>query len=180
MLSITSRALVLMFAAIVTATPAAALNLMVELGQDEVQQKVTRMFPVSFEGPFFTLGLRHPQVVLKEGSERIGLRLDAAAELLGAPALSGSALVEGAPRLDSARDAIFLDNAAVAQLHLDGVAPEYLPDLQHAADALIRAALRTQPIYVLGQPGDPPLLKRKDLKAIRVQNGKLIIELAMP
>ena len=180
MVTIRSYPLALIFIVLLSPLPATALNLTIELDRAQVQQKMARMFPVSLENPFFSLLLKNPKVVLKEGSDRIGVHLEAVAKLPDGSSLSGNALLEGAPRLDGERNAIFLDDASVTQLHIDGIPADYLPTLQHTADALVREVLRTQPLYVLGQEGEPPMLKRKDLKAVRIHNGKLIIELAMP
>ncbi len=161
------------------ATAADDFNMIVELSQADVQRKVARLFPAGYETPFFAVNVDNPLVDLKEGSDRIGLRVDVQVDLMGELSFNGRGRLDGKPRYAAERGEIYLDEAGLRELHLDGVPSEVMPDVERVADMVVREALRDQPLYLVSQPGTPKILS-EDLRAVRVENGKLILELVMP
>lgn len=156
------------------------MNLVITLDRADLQHRVERLFPISREDILLSVKLQDPEVILKEGSDRIGLRLRVLAIAGEQVSVSGRARVDGILRFKSSSGEFFLDDASVEELWLDDIAPIYLREIRQLADAVVRQTLQDYPIYTLGQMGENTRLMGSDIKSIKVHDGRLIIELAMP
>lgn len=161
------------------AAPAAAMNFVIELAQADLQRRVERLFPVVHEDPLYRVELGAPRVILRSGSDRIGLNLAVAGTLLHELALSGRAELDGRLRYEPASRAFYLDDAAVTELVIDGVPAPYLGELRRVAEQAARELLATRPLYVLGQFGEATAPLGREIKSVSVRDGKLVVELAM-
>ena len=166
-------------ALLLLAGPVAAMNFVVELGQAELQRKVERIFPFTQEDQLYRVELDRPQVVLRDNSDRIGLRLNVAGMVMQQLSLTGRALVDGRLRFDAPNRAFYLDDATLTELQIDGVPASYSDEIRRIAEQMARDILSRQPVYVLDK--DDALNKRLggEIKAVNVRNGKLVVELAM-
>jgi len=156
------------------------MNLMVTLDRAALQRRIERMFPIVREDELIKVRLHHPQVILTEHSDRIGLRLQIDTAAAGQFSVSGSTLVDGMLRFASDSGEFFLDDASVEELQIDGVPSLYLSQIQQLADGVVRDLLQDQPIYTLGQRGEAKRIMGSEIKKVSVHDGKLIVELEMP
>jgi hypothetical protein len=162
------------------AIPAKDMNLIVTLDRADLQRRIDRLFPITREAQLLTVHLHHPQVVLREHSDRIGLRVSIDASVAEQFSVSGSARIDGVLRFAGDSGKFYLDHASVEEIQIDGVPSMYLPQIQQLADGVVRDLLQDQAIYTLGQMGESKRIMGSDIKAIRVRNGKLTVELSMP
>jgi hypothetical protein len=156
------------------------MNLMITLDRADLQRRVDRLFPITREDVLVTVKLHHPQVILTEGSDRIGLRLQLDATAAEQLSVSGLARVDGVLRFVSKSGEFYLDDASVEELRLENVAPLYMQEIRQLADGVVRDLLQDRPIYVLGQMGESKRIMGNEIKSVTVHDGKLIIELALP
>ena len=162
------------------ATPAKDMNLIVTLDRVDLQRRIDRMFPITREAELLTVHLHHPRVILHEHSNRIGLRLRLDASVAEQFSVSGSARIDGVLRFASDSGKFYLDHASLKEMQIDGVPSLYLAQVQQLADGVVRDLLQDQAIYTLGQMGESKRIMGSEIKAIRVHNGKMIVELTMP
>src|SRR3569832_178969 len=73
----------------------------------------------------------------------------------------------------------YLDDAALDELHIDGVPPEYANQLRTVAEQMARELLASQPIYVLEKGDGLNKIMGSEVKSVAVRHGKLVLELAM-
>ncbi len=165
--------------ALAAALPALAMNFVIELGQADLQRKVERLFPVSHQDPLYQVNLSEPRVVLREGGDRIGLGLKLSGTLLQQLPVSGQMQVTGGLRFEPASGEFYLRDANVEELSIDGVPEQYIGEIRRLAEHTAREVLNNHPIYVLGQLGESKQLMGREIKAISVRDGKLVLELAM-
>jgi len=156
------------------------MNLVVTLDRADLQRRVDRLFPIQRENELISVRLHHPQVILTEHSDRIGLRLHVDATAGAQFSVSGNALVDGVLRFTPADGDIFLDDASVEELHIDGVPPLYANQIRQLADSVIRDLLQDYPIYTLGHGSKSQRIMGSDIKSVTVHEGKLFLELEMP
>jgi len=161
-------------------TPAKDMNLIVTLDRADLQRRIDHMFPITREAELLTVHLHHPQVILREHSDRIGLRVRLDASVAEQFSVHGSARIDGVLRFASDSGKFYLDHASVEELQIDGVPSLYLAQIKQLADGVVRDLLQDQAIYTLGQMGETKRIMGSEIKAIRVQDGKLIVELSMP
>lgn len=156
------------------------MNLIITLDRADLQRRIDRLFPITREDVLVTVHLRHPQVILTEGSDRIGLRLQINATAADLFSVSGLARVDGVLRFMSRSGEFYLDDASVEEMQLENISPLYLDQIQQIADGVVRDLLQDRPIYVLGQMGESKRIMGSKIKSITVHDGKLIVELALP
>ena len=164
----------------VQAVYAKDMNLIITLDRTDLQRRIDRLFPITREDELVTVHLRHPQVILTEGSDRIGLRLQLNATAASRFSVSGLARLDGVLRFMNQSGEFYLDDASVEELQLENVPPLYQQQIRQLADGVVRDLLQIRPIYVLGQMGESKRIMGSDIKSVLVHDGKLIIELALP
>ncbi len=156
------------------------MNFIITLDRADLQRRVERLFPVRRENDLVGVKLFHPQVILHEGSNRIGLRLRIDAAAAQQFSVSGSARVDGVLRFMNSSGEFYLDDASIEELRIENVEPFYLDQIRQIADGAVRDLLQERPIYVLGQMGESTRIMGSDIRSVTVRDGKLIIELALP
>ncbi|MEW5757833.1 MAG: DUF1439 domain-containing protein [Pseudomonadota bacterium] len=177
-----SRLLFLLCVMLVAATAVAAndLTMTITLNKDDLQRRFDRMFPITHEETITRVTLSQPAVLLKQGSDRIGLRVRIdgifAQEFKG----SGVASLDGKLRFESTRGELYLDDPQLTELTVQNVVPIYQEFLRHAAQVGMQELLAHQPIYVLGQMGESKRILGSELKGVKVEDGQVLLELAMP
>jgi hypothetical protein len=167
----------ILFAALLMSGTSAALSFNMELDQATLQDGLSRAFPVQRNEAFITVQLSQPQVILKEGSDRIGLRTRATVYLPGGSKLSGTTAVDGKLRYAAKNNALYLDQARVRELRIDGLPEMAQQQVLGIANTLVRTLLDTQPLYVVPNDQSSSLLN-KQISKLEVKNGKLLIEVS--
>lgn len=154
-------------------------NLIITLDQSDVQRRVERLFPIVQEEASLKVRWHDPEVILHEGSDRIGLRLQLA--LMSAPyQFSATAEVEGKLRFERKTGELFLDDARIIDLAFTDVPMLPLEPIVQIAETMLRPGLQSHPVYVLGQSGEEKRFMGSEIKSVAVRDGKLEITLAMP
>ena len=156
------------------------LNFIITLDRADLQRRVERLFPIYREDALVSVKLHHPQVILHDGSSRIGLRLQIDATAAQQLSVSGSVGVDGELRFLNSSGEFYLDDASVEELQVGNISPLYLDEVQQLADGAVRDLLEDRPIYTLGQMGESKRIMGSDIQSVTVRDGKLIIELALP
>ncbi len=156
------------------------MNLIVTLDRADLQRRIERLFPITREDALVKVRLHHPQVILTEHSDRIGLRLHIDAGIAQQFSVAGRAMVDGVLRYVGDSGKFFLDDASVKELQIDGIPDLYLRQVKQVVDGMVKGLLQDQPIYTLGQRGEPKRFMGSAIKKVTVQEGKLLVELEMP
>ena len=156
------------------------MNLIVTLDRADLQHRIERLFPIVREDGLVKVRMHHPQVILTEHSDRIGLRLHIDASIAQQFSVTGRTMVDGILRYVAESGEFYLADANVKEFRIDGVPDLYFYQVQQAVNGVVREFLQNQPIYTLGQRGKPKRIMGSTIKKITVQDGKLLVELAMP
>jgi hypothetical protein len=118
------------------------MNFIITLDRADLQRRVERLFPVRRENDLVGVKLFHPQVILHEGSNRIGLRLRIDAAAAQQFSVSGSARVDGVLRFMNSSGEFYLDDASIEELRIENVEPFYLDQIRQIADGVVRDLLQ--------------------------------------
>jgi hypothetical protein len=156
------------------------MNFIITLDRADLQRRIDRMFPIVREDELVAVRMHHPQLILTGHSDRIGLRVRLDATAAERFSVSGRARVDGVLRFAADTGNFYLDNAGVEELQIDGVPDLYAGQIRQLADRLVRDLLQERPIYTLGQRGESKRIMGSKIKSIKVRDGKLVVELAMP
>jgi hypothetical protein len=120
------------------------------------------------------------QVVLAEGTDRIGLRATATLALPAGRPLSGTVQLDGRIRYVPERGELWLDEARVVDLAIGGLPGALRPTVEEDVGGLARGYLDRTPVYRLKQGNLKHSLARLVLRAAVVRNGKLVLTLGPP
>ncbi len=149
----------------------------IALSEADVQQRIQTQFPVARALPLAgTLILSNPIVNLRNPKGRVGLLFDA---VVGQPQfgqVAGQAEVSGAVRFDANKGQFMLDDARVESLRIPGVPSSSLSTVQSAANAAVAATLQSLPIYTLNEQSAAEAYAKRNLKSIRIENRRLLLE----
>ena len=172
-----SLLLLLVFALLVNGH-SVAMSFDVEMDQQILQQALSLAFPVQRNESFVTVQLANPRVILKEGSDRIGVKSRATVEVAGGARFAGEATIDGKLRYSPKQNALYLDQATVRELHIPGVAPAVRGEVKRIANYLVRGILDSQPVYVF-QKDQSANFVNKRVTGMTVKNGKLVVEFSV-
>ena len=156
----------------------AALSFNVEMDQATLQDGLSRAFPVQRDEAFVSVKLSQPQVMLKEGSDRIGLRTTTTVSFPVNNTISGNAYIDGKPRYDQKTNAFYLQEATVHEMNIGGLPDSVRQEVLRIATVLIRSFLDKQPLYVFRDDNPAISMIKKQISRVEVRNGKLVVEVS--
>lgn len=155
-------------------------TLTVTLDQAEIQQRVSAVFPIQREAFLARVTLQNPVVVLREGSDRIGLDLEVRLALPLLPEHSGKVAASGKLAYRPTEKAFYLEQPAIDRLEIPGVSATQTEELRRPAEAVIALVLPTLPVYQLAQRDAKEVAAEHVLKSVAVKNGRVEAEIGLP
>jgi len=157
--------------------------------RDEVQAKVAQKFPIDREAAVVKLVLTHPDVILSEGSDRIGLKTDAEAKLpgggllgmvgIGKTSYKGMIYIDGEVDYDPAAGEFFFTKGKVKELAIEGVPEQLNGPVSELADAAASNNLNKVPLFKLNEQDMKERAAKFFLKKVKIKNGKLEITVGL-
>jgi hypothetical protein len=149
------------------------------LTQPQLQGRIAPRFPVTLTKSVATVSLENPKVLLRDGSGRIGIELDARVWLpLGQP-LAGTAAITGELGYEPSAGAFHFRNPRIDKLDLAGIRPEHDDLARKAAEAVAMATLNAIPVYELNH-SMTEFAASVMLRDVTVKNGALHVSVALP
>jgi hypothetical protein len=150
------------------------------LGRSKIQEAVSANFPMEKKEALYALALREPNVLLADGSDRIGLKLKAAVRLLGAAERTGTVAIDGAMRYEPATRQFFLSETAIKELKFEGVSAEITEKLRGILAPVLESRLVVIPLYKLNEQDQKQAALGLVLKSVKVKNGVVEARLGLP
>ncbi|MDH5510054.1 MAG: DUF1439 domain-containing protein [Nitrospinota bacterium] len=152
----------------------------ITLTGEDIQAQVEQNFPVEEKNMFSSLTLQNPRVELKEGTDRVGLVLDAAVKALGGIETNGVVHLDGALRYVRENGEFLLVDAVARKVEIDGASEVARRTVAQLITAALRDYFDKNPIYKFDPKDMTQVMIMSALKSVKVSEGKLMIEFAMP
>jgi hypothetical protein len=166
------------------------LSVTVEVPRQKIQEKVESHFPVEVsgteQGKKLHLTLSDPVILLEEGRDEIGLKVNLVARTDGLDNLpravkdgrfTGTATLFAGVNYDADRKAIVLTDPKITELSINQLPDGLAEPLRRLAEKAVAEKLAQHPIPL---EGDATLEKvRGHLKSISVKNGKVLVEIGL-
>jgi hypothetical protein len=150
-------------------------DLTLSFTREDLQQRVAAKFPFDQKLLFITVTYSNPSLTLNDGSDRIGIGLDAVAKLDGDRLVQGSIAGDWMIRYEPAHGEFYFDDPQIERFDIKGLSPSTQEMVARVAKPLIQEYLRRVPVYRL-KPGDLRQdLARSVLKSVTVKRGKLYV-----
>lgn len=147
------------------------------LTREDLQKAIERKFPIHKRDVLYELTLSDPVVYLQAGSRRIGLSLDIEVRALGSKTAKGNLGADGGVRYDPEKGELFLTDAKLVTLNVQGVKSTDADVIRAALDPILASELNRIPIYHLSDRKPQEKRAHAMVAQIRVQNGKVEIDL---
>ena len=152
----------------------------ITLTRQDIQTQVERSFPITEENMFSSITLQSAKVDLQEGSDRLGLIVDAAVSALGGLEISGLVHVDGALKYVSQTGEFLLVDAIARSVDIAGVSEPIRMKAAELVTELMKDYFSKNPIYKLNPQTMAEAMVMKAIKSVGVKDGKLVVELGMP
>lgn len=156
---------------------ASAGSVQMSLGRDALQAYVDEFFPLIGQEPLITVTMSDPEVVLKKGGDRVGIRVQLQVVFGQDLAIGGAAMIDGRPRLDRKTRALYLDDANLKELAVGSLAPSVVHEIQLIGSDLVRRSLSQWPVYRFDGEKNTPIAIDQ-LRGVHVNDGRLVFDVA--
>ena len=163
----------------VTSSSVYAFTYNLEITEQELQEKIQQKMPIQKTKYFVTVTLSEPKVVLMNGSDRIDIESNIKALIPGDITAKGRGNIEGTIEYVQQSGEFYFTNPEVRSLNIENVAVKYQASIRKVADIAAKSALKRFPIYRFKDDNLKQELAKAVLKAVHVENGKLILELGI-
>lgn len=150
-----------------------------ELTEAEIQQRVDMQMPLRRKTIVADVLIQNPQVVLKEGSDRIGIRADIQATFLDGSVTNGSAFIDGKIRYVPESGEFFFVEPELKELDIENASARDQEMVRGIADVIIKKALTMFPVYELRDDDLKQKFAKSMLKSVTVRDRKLVLELGL-
>jgi hypothetical protein len=149
------------------------------LGQEELQLAVERRFPVTVDS-IVPITLQNPYVRLQDGSDHLGLEVEVAAQITQGYPFTSRWLLTGQITYDRQLGEFYLYQPDIRSLDPGSIfeafnAPGMVREL--FIEEILGGLMAKMPLYRL-QPNNPRhALAKRWLRSLRVDNGRLLVQL---
>ncbi len=155
-----------------------------DISNKQLQTKLAERFPrEDCSAVIFCVAAHSPQVILVEGSQRIGLRMSLGTR---SPALgksapdSGSATLSAKLRYDKSQAALYLDDVRIDDLQVAALPQLVVDTIKKLGPQLIGNSLQSQPIYQVKADTVSEKQQRMVIGDVRVKDGKIKVLVKLP
>ena len=155
-------------------------QLVINIPQMQIQEKIEAEFPLEKDLIFLTAQLKHPIIDLDQTTERVTLNLDTAVrlnpgivngELLGMVSLSSGISYE------SEKGTIYLDDIRIEQIDLDPLPQQSIGKVTDIVNALSSDVIESVPIYTLDSDKFKQRSVKWVLKDVAIADQELVVTL---
>jgi hypothetical protein len=150
------------------------------LSREDIQAVLAPRFPVTKETFPLKATLRDPEVILRDGDPRIGLKLRAEVELPLVPKVSGTIAAIGSPRYEPTEKAFYLQSPEVESLELPLLKGAELEMARGAVQMLAAPIIEETPVYRLKDRTLKEEAAGYFLRDVAVRDGRLHLTLSPP
>lgn len=149
-----------------------------ELTAIELQEKVDANLPLEKKLLLSTVRLSDAKVHLPEGDTgRITVELSVIASTLGGLKKEGRAQVVSGISYMSEKGEFYLKDPEIVSLQIEGVPESQQDHVKMLVERAAKLALKEMPIYRFNDENLKQKLAKATLQAVRVENGKLLLDL---
>lgn len=145
----------------------------------DLQHILERRFPIQKSDLLLTTTFSNPRVILKEGSNLIGLHITVTVKLIGQKPLGGNLLAEGQIRYVPAEGTFYFDNGKVQQIQIEGLPQDMGQTVEHLAAPLLDTYLTHIVLYRLKPEHSKEALAKTVLKSAEIRNGRLVLQIGL-
>jgi hypothetical protein len=145
----------------------------------ELQQRVEPRFPVLRRILMTDLRLDHPEILLRQGSDAIGIRCQLSVKLPVYGEKTGTLAASGKLSYSQPERAFYLSEPTVDTMEIDGLKPELHAQIVSLLKPTLTTALATLPVYTLKGRNTAEKAAAHVLQNVVVRDGTVVATLAL-
>lgn len=150
-----------------------------EFTQAELQEKVSAMMPVEKKKGLLTIILSEPVVKLHQDSNKIGIKTNMQANILGMLKGTGVTEITGSLSYNKDKGTFHLLDPVITTMHINKVPDKYQPKIKNLAQQALAKTMAKRPIYQLRDDTMKHKLAKATLKSVTVDKGKLLVKFGL-
>ncbi len=154
-----------------------AFSYTLELTEDELQEKIEALMPMTKKKFFVTVMISDPNISLRENSQEIGIQSRIEVIAPGNIKGTGRGEIRGTLVYNAMEGTFYFSQPTVVNLVVDKVPEKLTPKIQSIAQLAAANVLSNRPVYTLKDENLKHTLAKSVLKSVEVKNGKLIVTL---
>jgi hypothetical protein len=152
----------------------------ITLTQAELEQQLGKRFPLRKKYlELVDVAYENPRVVLTDGSDVIGIGVDARVAVPLKGDVVGGADIRTKLAYDAERTALVLHEPKLEKVQLPGVDAKLLDGVRAVANSLVSEQLPGIPVYTLKPSDAKRTIARAVLKSVTVRDGQVVLELGL-
>jgi hypothetical protein len=146
----------------------------------ELQREISARLPRTRAGRLVSATVQSAEVVLTDGSDRVGVRAATTLQLPGGHSLAGAVQLDGKLRYVAGAGEFWLDEVRVVDLGIAAIPTALRPVAEELVGSIARNYLARTPVYRLKQESFKQSLAKLVLRQVVVRDGTLAVTLALP
>jgi hypothetical protein len=143
----------------------------------EIQERVSAKFPIEHTTMATRLRLDQPLVLLRPGSDDIGLKMNLYVDPPLVGPREGTVTIGASLRYEPEQSAFFLQNPQVEAFEVEGVKPGIRDAITKAALPVLRKVLDRTPVYRLKGRNLKEAAAARVLESVAVHDGTVVATL---
>jgi hypothetical protein len=153
----------------------------ITVSQQQIEERLAQRFPLKKTYlQALEIVYENPRVKLTEGSDRIGIGVDARVDLpLTGADPKGAADVLTGLAYDAQKSAFVLHDPKLDALRIDGLDAKIADKAKEIANLLAVEQLPGIPVYTLQPTDTKRIVARATLRRVTVRDGKVVLELGL-
>lgn len=156
-----------------------ALNPVIEVTEQELQQQIEKSMPVKEHLLFVDVILNNPKIELKEASEKISLYSEIHVDGGGALKTDGYLILSGGLKYQKENRSLYLTNPDLASFKLYKLPRTLMQAIKEVSQAALKESLKDRPIYTIKQDEADKDWAKRQLKSVMIKDQKLLLELEL-
>ena len=160
-----------------SATAGWAFDYKVEVTQDQLQQQIIKMMPVTQEKMLVTVTLSDPVLELGIEGNKLGMSSNIGISAPGGIKGTGRAKIIGNISYKKQTGELFFYNPTITQIEIDQIPSEFHSNVKELAQYALSSAIKNKPIYQLRDDDPRQKMAKSMLKSVEVVPGKILVTL---
>ena len=156
-----------------------AFEYTVELTQEQLQEKVSALMPITKKTMLATVIINDAQLNLIEGTDKISINTSVKANALAGLAANGTLKIQGTLEYREKEAAFYFKNPEIIELNIEQIPAQFHAQVKKLAQQGASKALSRKPIYKLKEDNIKHSLAKSMLKKIEVKNKILVVTLGL-
>ena len=151
----------------------------VEVSQEQLQQQISKMMPVTQEKMFVTVTLSEPLLELGIDGNKLGMLASIDIEAPGGIKGTGRAKIIGNISYKKETGEFYFYKPTIAHIEIDQIPSQFHSNVKELAQYALSSAIKNKPIFTLKDDDPRQKMAKSMLKSVEVVPGKILVTLAV-